>query len=267
MARSVSSLARAAVSSAGGDSHAVARRALGGAGNMVAFAALVGLAARIEFPIDSVPTIAMVLLGVLSLAAGLLACCSAGKGGSSGGRVCRGTALAFIILQLSAVILESLLTLLLFARMGRAVQLVCASGSATAAATAAAAAGAGDAALADAVAAAEAGRVRSALNAARWVLLCLLLPLQASALSLGVATRCCGYGEGDAADGGGGGATPADHAGAMSSLGKLRGDVERGGGGGGGLSAAALGVGAVYDKTRSALVAKYGKALAKSMFR
>lgn len=51
------------------------QRFLGGAGNVVAFVALVTLAARAEaLPIDSVPAVAMVLLGVLSLVAGLLAC-------------------------------------------------------------------------------------------------------------------------------------------------------------------------------------------------
>jgi len=271
MARGADAFARrvAAAAAAAKQQHAwrvpLFERALGGGGNVVSAAALVALAARVEFPIGSVPTVAMVLLGVLALVAAPLACCSAGrKGGSGGGRACRCAGATFVALQLIGVALQALLTLLLFARLDGAVQMVVASSSSTSSSSDAAAASAAPATAATAAADAAAEAARG-LVTARWILLCLLIPLQSAALALGVTTSCCGLGSGDDDDGGGGGLGAGD-ADRQASLAALRGDVERGGGGGGGgvassLSAAALGVGAMYERTRGALVAKYGRAL------
>lgn len=168
------------------------------------------------------------------------------------------------MLQLIGVALQSLLTLLLFARLDGAVQMVVGGGQGDAAA---AAVGHGQQ---QQQAAAERGLV-----VARWVLLCLLLPVQSAALALGMATTCCGFrgfgGEGGADAEALAAAAAPDQAARLGSLAALRGDVERGGGGGGGgggssPSTAALGVGAMYERTRGALAAKYGKALAASSF-
>jgi hypothetical protein len=237
------------------------QRLLCGGGNVVTFVALVALATRVEFPIDSLPSVAMILLGVLALVAGVVGFCAAtggrGKGGDgdgNGGRTCccggGCAAVTFVVLQLIGVALQSLLTLLLFVRLEEGVRMVVGGEKTAEGATAA-----GD----EAAAAAQAAE--QSLVAARWVLLCLLLPLQSAGLALAMATTCCGFG-GSSNDEATAAADAPDQAAKLTSLAALRGDVERGGGGiGSGLSAAALGMGAVYERTRGALVAKYGKAL------
>lgn len=264
----------ASASSSSSSSLPFCERLVCGGGNVVAFVALIGLAARVQFPIDSMPSVAMVLLGVLALAAGVLAFCTAGRGGSGGGGSGRGTedddgggggpcrcaASTFVALQLIGVMLQALLTLLLFVRLDEAVRMVLASASASA--SAAPADG-----VHEAAAAAQAAGAARALVVARWVELCLLLPVQSAALALGMAKTCCGFkgfGGGGGDEGGASSATALDQ-GKLLSLAALRGATSSFGGGGGvasGLSAAALGVGAMYERTRGALVTKYGKALA-----